>query len=73
MNDWRKGHKQMDLLSAALRHLYAHIDGEDIDKESGLNHLSHCMTNLVMISTQINEGTSVDDRYRPKFDGPKVD
>lgn len=34
---------------ALLRHLFSHLDGETIDKESGLLHLAHCAWNALAI------------------------
>lgn len=43
--DWRTT-EPVAHYDAALRHLYAVIDGEELD-ESGLPHLAHCITNLM--------------------------
>ena len=63
MNNWRKGHLQLDLLDSCLRHVYSHIEGFDIDGESGLSHLSHAAANLFIIMQQIHDKTSVDNRF----------
>jgi hypothetical protein len=34
---------------SALRHLVAWFGGEQLDKESGLNHLSHALTNIIFL------------------------
>lgn len=34
---------------ALLRHVYAHHMGEVVDAESGLSHLAHASTNLLML------------------------
>ena len=41
--NWREQPKieTMVYLNAALRHLHAFIDGQDIDEESGVTHLAH--------------------------------
>ena len=33
--------------SAALRHLFAHMDGEETDEETQLSHLAHAMCCLL--------------------------
>ena len=33
--------------SAAMRHILAHIDGEDLDEETGLSHLAHAICCLM--------------------------
>lgn len=45
------------LTSALLRHLMAWQQGEEVDPESGLNHLQHVVTNAVMLC-ETNPGTS---------------
>jgi hypothetical protein len=48
--NWTKGIKYSRIFAAIMRHLWSWWRGEDIDKESGLNHVSHaawgCMTLL---------------------------
>ena len=39
-------------LGAALRHIYAAIDGEELDPESGLPHIDHAMASLMLHSEQ---------------------
>lgn len=50
-NNWRKGDKQfrIRLMGALLRHVYAYMEGEVIDKESGVSHLAHVVTNAMFI------------------------
>lgn len=49
-DNWRGGKGdpafQQRVLAAALRHLYAHMDGIKLDKESGMPHLWHAACNL---------------------------
>ena len=40
-SNWRKGCNHNRYMDAALRHLLAHNEGEDLDPESGLTHLAH--------------------------------
>lgn len=44
-HNWRHGIEQSRLISAAMRHIAAYNEGEDVDPESGLSHLAHanCM------------------------------
>jgi len=42
-HNWRKGIKQSRLIAALLRHVFAHLKGEDNDPESGLPHIAHAM------------------------------
>jgi hypothetical protein len=61
--NFRKGFKQSRLLAAAFRHIVAHMQGKDIDEESGLRHLAHAGCCVMMLLTNIIEGRSDDDRY----------
>ena len=46
--NWRKvDDLQNRYTSAALRHIFAHIDGEKLDEETGLSHLAHAMCCLL--------------------------
>ena len=44
---WRQV-DQRDFLDAALRHIYKHLDGVDVDPESGLTHVAHAATSLIL-------------------------
>lgn len=57
------------LTSAALRHLFAWIWGQDKDEESGYSHLHHALCCLLMLCQIIEAGTGTDDRYKA---GPKT-
>lgn len=35
-------------LAAGLRHIFAHISGENLDSESGLRHLAHAGASILM-------------------------
>jgi hypothetical protein len=47
-HNWRKvDDLQNRYSSAAMRHILAHIDGEDLDEETGLSHLAHAICCLM--------------------------
>ena len=49
------------------RHLTSFWSGEDIDPESGKQHLAHAATQLLILMTHINDGhVECDDRYRKR-------
>lgn len=61
-NNWKDGMEHSRLLDAALRHLYKYADGQDLDDESGLNHLGHAATNIVFLLHYIENELGEDDR-----------
>lgn len=61
-HNWRRGLAQSRLVAAACRHLYATIAGEPTDPESGLPHLAHATTTLLMLRHFAARGEH-DDRY----------
>lgn len=48
-NNWRKCENVGQYFSAAMRHFVAHSRGEEVDSETGLPHLFHITTNLMII------------------------
>lgn len=66
--DWRKGLEYGRLYGAALRHMNAFWDGEDLDKESGLPHLAHATCCLMMLyETSASEVSDNFDNRPPKI------
>jgi hypothetical protein len=63
-HNWRKGMSWSRLLGAAMRHLTAFNDGEDVDPETGLSHLAHlgCCTMFLLEYQRFHQ--SFDDRYK---------
>jgi hypothetical protein len=62
-HNWRGGIEYSRLVSAALRHLHAFNDGEDIDPESGLSHLAHASCCLMFLANMKATRPDLDDRY----------
>lgn len=50
---------------AAIRHLFAAWDGQDIDTESGHLHLAHAAANLMILIDASIGGQLIDDRPWP--------
>ena len=48
--------------SAALRHLYAWMDGQDVDPESGVSHLAHVRACCGILLDASATGNLIDDR-----------
>lgn len=61
--NWEKGITYSRVYASALRHMLAWAKRDDIDKESGLNHLKHALWNLMAIVTYQERGmVQFDDR-----------
>ena len=52
-NNWRRGMSYSEVYSAIQRHLSAWLEGEDIDEESGLNHIWHAACGLAFLCEYI--------------------
>ena len=68
-NNWRDdGHTTQAnrTYSSIQRHLNAFWSGEDIDPDSGLSHLAHATTQLMILMIHMQEHPEMDDRYKPK-------
>lgn len=63
-NNWRKGFKWTRLYGAVLRHVTAHLNGEDVDPESGLSHLAHAACGLQFLIWHEIHRRDLDDRYK---------
>lgn len=61
-NNWQIGTSWMRFASAALRHLFAWIRGEDLDPETGKSHLAHAACNLLFLMWYQRHGKGEDDR-----------
>ena len=66
--NWRKvDDLQNRYTSAALRHIFAHIDGEADDQETGLSHLAHAMCCLLFKLEDELLGKSEEERTRETY------
>lgn len=63
-HNWRGGIKRSRLIAAALRHILAYNEGEDLDPESGLNHLYHASCCLMFASEMHEVRPDLDDRFK---------
>lgn len=52
--NWANGIAYGRVAAAAVRHLYAFLDGEDDDKESGLPHVDHALCCLMFLSHYVH-------------------
>ena len=61
-HNWRGGMSWSRLLSACLRHVFAFCRGEDLDPETGINHLAHACCCLLFLLSYSETGSGTDDR-----------
>jgi hypothetical protein len=67
-HNWAKGIHLMRLIGACFRHLAAFTFGQDLDPESGLNHLDHLAASAMMAREMHALRPELDDRN--KYDDP---
>lgn len=60
--NWAKGMAWSRLLDAALRHITAYADGEDVDPETGISHLAHARCDLGFLLDYEVSHPELDDR-----------
>ena len=64
-HNWKKGLPFTTTIESMLRHIYAFLHGEDIDKESGLPHTWHIMCNAMFLSYYyMYFKDEMDDRFK---------
>ena len=63
-HNWRDGIAQSRLIAAALRHLFAHNDGEDLDSESDCLHLAHAACCIMFAINMLETRPDLDDRHK---------
>ena len=64
-HNWRGGIQNSRLMDAAMRHILAYNDGEDLDPETGLSHLDHASCCLMFARELAERKPEFDDRYKP--------
>jgi len=70
-DNFRKGIRTRRIAGSLVRHTLAWIDGEDLDEESGLDHLDHAAANLGMLMWTLDNRPDLDDRWRGDNSGIK--
>lgn len=63
-HNYKEGINLSILLDAALRHINQFNHGENIDAESGNNHLGHALASLAMAVDTFYNRPEFDDRYK---------
>jgi len=68
-HNWRKGLDwDAGVWSSLVRHAVSWHNGEDLDKESGLNHMKHVLVNALFLVHYIENNLGTDDRYKERGD-----
>ena len=62
-DNWRGGMDWSRLYGSSLRHIMQHMEGEDLDPETGCSHLAHAAASLLFLLEYENEGLGKDNRY----------
>ena len=62
-HNWKKGMPVTQVGESLMRHLFAFLNGENTDSESGLSHLSHVLCNAMFMEYILREKPEFDDRY----------
>lgn len=65
-HNYRNSLEWSRLIDAAIRHLIAFKEGEDLDPESKLNHVAHSGANIMMLLYNIMNKPEMDDRWKKK-------
>lgn len=63
-HNWRAGMPWSQPYNAVQRHLDAWMDGENLDPETGENHLDHALCELVFLRAFVEDYPDKDDRYQ---------
>lgn len=65
-HNYLNGIKFSKYYSAALRHIFKKLSGENIDAEFGLDHIDHAIADLMILRESEHRGLGAvwDDRYK---------
>ena len=62
--NWRKGMQWSRCISSLERHIAAFKMGQDVDPETGINHMAHAMCNAMFLVWYSEHRKEFDDRWR---------
>ena len=62
-HNWARGMKWSRIFGAMMRHAWAYWGGEDLDKESGLPHMSHVAWCALTLLSYRKRKVGTDDRF----------
>ena len=61
-DNWKGGVKTTEICESMLRHIFAYLDGQDNDPESGLSHIGHLLCNAMFLSYMVEKRPDLDTR-----------
>lgn len=62
--NWEKGMPWSKCAGSLLRHVFAWLSGQDMDKESGLHHMAHAACETMFLLEYFRSGKGSDDRVK---------
>ena len=62
-DNFRQGIETRRIAGSVFRHLLSWLDREDVDPESGLEHLDHAAASLSMLMWTVKHCIDLDDRW----------
>ena len=60
-DNWKKGFPISQLMESLLRHCFKLLEGELMDRESGLSHTGHIMANIMFMEYILCNNPQFDD------------
>ncbi len=63
--NWTKGIARVQLCCSLLRHTFKYIRGEDVDPDSGLNHVDHIVWNAAALAHNVHHNLEDGRRAEP--------
>lgn len=64
--NWANGLKTTEVCESLLRHVFAYLNGEDNDPESGITHIGHIQCNAMFLSYMAQNRKDLDTRHNIK-------
>jgi len=63
-HNWKRGLKTTEVCESLLRHLFAYLNGEDVDAESNCSHIGHIQCNAMFLAYMVKHRPDLDDRFK---------
>lgn len=61
--NWKKGLPTTEICESMLRHIFAYLNGETVDPESGISHVGHIQCNAMFLGN-MSKRNEWDDREK---------